>query len=309
MSINALADFLFVLLSSSMLKMAHASRWKGVTIVSRHTRKLLSRDSRSTCAFSSTETPQITVNLQVRAKCISESKWRNDAQSHRARVESLLSPGLLTQRITDQPNNLKIGRSLDPLHPIYNFLIEYYGIKGSKGVNRLLRWCPDPFYNHNTSDDDDDDIIQLNVPFSTESHDEITLQHPSNSFLSGVFLENASFDDINSGMLHLRGATVIEESNSNNTRGILYSPQLYLGKKDADILLKRNNCNKTPRLPQKAASAFLWYRTLLRNTLESDPILYCHGEIQSSIPVECLESTIDPNFQFIQRNARMGNAI
>ena len=258
-----------------MLKMTYASRWKGVTITSRHRRKLLSRYSRPTCAFSSTQTSQSTVDFRVQAKYISETKWRQDAQSHRARIESLLSPGLTT-RITDQPNNSKIGRALDPLHPIYNFLIEYYGIKGSKGVNRLLRWCPDPFYIHNKSDDDD--VIHLNVPFSTDQ-DEMELLHSSNSILSGVFLENASIDDINSGILHLRGATVIEDINSNNTRGILYSPQIYLGKKDAEILLKKNDCNNTPRLPHKAATAFLWYRTLLRNTLESDPILYCHGEM------------------------------
>jgi hypothetical protein len=32
------------------------------------------------------------------------------------------------------------------------------------------------------------------------------------------------------------------------------------------------------RIPHKAESAFLWYRTLLKNTPRSDPILYCRGE-------------------------------
>jgi hypothetical protein len=72
----------------------------------------------------------------------------------------------------------------------------------------------------------------------------------------------------------------------NNVRGILYSPQLYLGRNDADLVVKR--CNNSLEVPHKAALAFLWYRTLLRNTLQSDPILYCHGKTKKIkfIPVK-----------------------
>ena len=34
--------------------------------------------------------------------------------------------------------------ALDPIHPVYNFLIEYYGLKRRKGTRRLGRWSPDP---------------------------------------------------------------------------------------------------------------------------------------------------------------------
>ena len=234
------------------------------------------------CAFSSIKTQRIKkksmtvptdVAIQVEARFVAEDEWRNKAAVHKARIETLLSPGLIGRE--DNDSDIKIGRSLDRLHPIYNFLIEYYGIKGSKGVNRLLRWCPGQYYHNNRSDDDVK--IQLNVSITLDADNE--MKEPK-SLIAGVFLENASTEDINSGMLHLRGATIINSDDIRNINGILYSPQLYLGTKDVDILFDMEA--ESSRIPHKAAVAFIWYRTLLTNTLKSDPILYCNGEFSTT---------------------------
>lgn len=229
---------------------------------------------------SQTESIDNAIPIQVEARFVPESTWRKEAATHKSTIESLLLPGLM-QRHNNVPKNMKSGRFLDPHHPIYNFLIEYYGMKGSKGVNRLLRWCPDPFYLHNKSESDT--TVQLEVSFPIENdHDLALVSQSSTTALVGVFLENASMDDVASGLLHLRGATFIDDASEmeghsiNNVNGILYSPQLYLGRKDIDIILK-SKCNTSQTSPRSAA-AFLWYRTLLRNTVKSDPILYCHGE-------------------------------
>ncbi len=106
---------------------------------------------------------------------IPESKWRSDAHRHTQRIETLLRPGLTS--IDDQINSgirrslrqkrkqmeksvAAIGSTvtasgsgsgsgfqqyqhqhqwtaLDGKNPIYNFLIEYYGLKGAKGCSFL----------------------------------------------------------------------------------------------------------------------------------------------------------------------------
>lgn len=279
-----------------MLKTVYAFR----SAVSRRSVELGSR-----CAFSSIQTVQpIDINsciqskhsslpdknkmqVKVQAKFVTESKWRHEAETHKSRVESLLLPGLL-QRHDNMPTNSKGGRCLDSRHPIYNFLIEYYGLKGSKGVNRLFRWCPDPFYRHKQSDEDS--TIQLDVSFPIENdQDLLLLPRTSPAVLSGVFLENASMGDVNSGTLNLKGATFIGSSrkndDANGVNGILYSPQLYYGSKDIDLVLKDTDARSQTQTPHRASSAFLWYRTLLRNTSKSEPILYCHGKKTDEITV------------------------
>lgn len=277
------------LLLMFLLQFAHAFR--PVSVSSHTSRSFVQYRRYHRCAFSprmvrtsdsSSQTqPDCTSfvaipTVQVQAQFVPESKWRHEALVHKSRMESLLEPGLL-QRHQNMPKNMKCGRALNPLHPIYNFLIEYYGLKGSKGVNRLLRWCPDPFYYHNKTEKDK--TIQLDVSFPIESEQELSLiSQSSHLVLSGVFLENASMRDVNSGILNLKGATFIvspsQHDHVNHPQGILYSPQLYFGRKDVDLVWN----DSTSQTPHKAGSAFLWYRTLLRNTLKSDPILYCHGK-------------------------------
>ena len=93
---------------------------------------------------------------------LSESSWRKSCREHQNRVLELLAPGLTP---LDHPLNTGLQRqkrqeerrakrrqetiasedaavitALDPKHPVYNFLIEYYGLKGTKGVRRLAKW-------------------------------------------------------------------------------------------------------------------------------------------------------------------------
>ncbi|KAL3787488.1 hypothetical protein HJC23_001138 [Cyclotella cryptica] len=244
---------------------------------------------------STTNNSAAVVLLPIHAKFLPESQWRHDAKLHVEHMRALLSPGFTTSAPAAGTRP-----SLDPRHPIYNFLVEYYGIKGSKGVHRLMRWCP-PF--SLGEEEEEEDKIPMMVSLSMEngrgdyqsSISSCAVSPPSSSAVAfGVFLENASMDDIASGILPLRGATLLQPSvkesgvASNNNddvdlTGILYCPKLYFGQQqnDVHIVLGNNkqqyNGEMASRLPHKAASAFLWYRTLLRNTLQSDPILFCHG--------------------------------
>ena len=112
---------------------------------------------------------------------ISEHAWRKAADLHMSKILELIRPGLLApsslststkgnhndgrnqgqqqkkkKKLKNDKSTFTVAksndgtstplprssRSLDPRHPVYNFLVEYYGLKGSKGVRRLTRWSP-----------------------------------------------------------------------------------------------------------------------------------------------------------------------
>ena len=122
---------------------------------------------------------------------MSELIWRQAAADHQNRIYELLRPGL-----TDSAHALNSGKhrrvvlanstqivipekisrwtALNPQHPVYNFLIEYYGLKGIKGVKRLARWSPKPEGD-------------------------------------GILLEGATQDDLVASTLHLRGAVLQDD--------------------------------------------------------------------------------------------------
>lgn len=161
---------------------------------------------------------------------MAETVWRRSARDHQAVVHQLLSPGMVSpgsalnsgrRRNKTPRNDNDAWRALDPKNPIFNFLIEYYGLKGLKGVKRLARWSPTPVMEGN------------------------------------VLLEGASESDLG-GTLPVRGAMIQED-------GIRYSPAAFFGKGD-----HRPDSART-------ATAYLWYRTVLQNTLLAKPILHCHG--------------------------------
>lgn len=114
---------------------------------------------------------------------IRESVWRSAAQAHQDTIYELLKPGLTDpnhvlnsgiRRQQKQRNAGSVWTALDPRHPVYNFLIEYYGLKGVKGVRRLARWSPAP--------------------------------HPAR-----VLLEGATESDLSNNLLFLRGAMIRAE--------------------------------------------------------------------------------------------------
>ncbi|KAJ1491055.1 hypothetical protein T484DRAFT_1934148 [Baffinella frigidus] len=65
--------------------------------------------------------------------------WTSRAEAHRMRVLEMLRGGM---RVGDaKPDGTEFG-GLDPANPIYNFLLDYYNIRGRKGTKRLARWSP-----------------------------------------------------------------------------------------------------------------------------------------------------------------------
>ena len=167
---------------------------------------------------------------------IKESVWRSAAAQHCTRIRELLQPGL-----TDLSDPINAGllrmqkdqhhgwTALDAKNPVYNFLIEYYGLKGAKGPRRLARWSPS--------------ITPL-------------LENPEQE---GILLQGASEQDLG-GVLHMRGAIPTDD-------GIIYSPGNFFGKGDPE---RRDEA-------AKSATPYLWYRSVLSQTLSADPILHCHG--------------------------------
>jgi hypothetical protein len=178
----------------------------------------------------SASTPLVrTYDMSPRILRIREVGWRAAAAKHQNRIRELLLPGLSAPLPSIGDNHLPADDdwkvALDPKHPVYNFLIEYYGLKGVKGTKRLARWSPTP-----------------------DLH-----------FTGGVLLENASEQDLG-GILHFRGAFLRDD-------GILYSPSLFFGKGDSERTMEA----------ARAATPFLWYRAILQQTIQAEPILHCHG--------------------------------
>jgi len=132
---------------------------------------------------------------------VAEDVWRTAANEHRARIRDLLKPGLLDP---DHPRMRSVRdrfvkgddenegedetddammTMLDPEHPVYNFLVEYYGLKGLKGPKRLARWSPsvglyfpeemevevEEDEHENENDDDDEEEEGRSKPSSSSS--------------------------------------------------------------------------------------------------------------------------------------------
>lgn len=198
---------------------------------------------------------------------IPQQIWRQAADQHQRRIRELLQPGLTPwehqlntgkRRNNPNPDRDSDYTSLDPKHPIYNFLIEYYGLKGSKGPKRLARWSPSPGL-----------LLQENTEISSiEEFEEASYAYgyareqpyePA-GVDRGVLLEGANQDDFES-ILQLRGATLLDE------QGVIYNPSQFFGK--YDISRREENV--------KQATPYLWYRSILTSTLQAEPILHCHG--------------------------------
>ena len=191
--------------------------------------------------------------------------WRIAASQHQERIHSLLKPGLTP---LDHPLNAGIRKqyerenreewvtALDPQNPVYNFLIEYYGLKGAKGVRKLCRWSPSPgllIQSHSSNIETVDQLHELSAAYTQQEAKE-----PSS--YDSILLEGADESDFGS-TIHLRGATVIDGE------GVLYSPASFYGKGDP---LQREDSIRL-------SSPLLWYQSILQQTLQADPILHCYG--------------------------------
>ncbi|KAL3769424.1 hypothetical protein ACHAWU_008833 [Discostella pseudostelligera] len=235
-----------------------------------------------------------------------ESKWRAAAHQHSHRIEALLRPGLLpsSSQPSSSPSSSLNWTPLDPNNPIYNFLIEYYGLKGTKGVRRLARWSPDPELllatppaaaasiescNHDTDDSsfiNNDEVIEAAME---ASHG-----------LGGILLLNATLDDLGS-ILHLRGSVPVPYYTNNTNmdapkgerwrrknrlHGVLYNPSVFyndlrIASCETTTATDNENINNhhqddDDRLRRTMAS-YQWYSSILSTTLNSEPVLHCHG--------------------------------
>ena len=83
-----------------------------------------------------------------------EAAWRRRAAAHTERIRALLAPGFVP---ATPPPLTKYGtpsarmrgsedgwRALSTTHPVYNFLEEYYHIRGAKGTRKLARFSAGP---------------------------------------------------------------------------------------------------------------------------------------------------------------------
>ncbi|KAL7535853.1 hypothetical protein ACHAWF_005292 [Thalassiosira exigua] len=228
---------------------------------------------------------------------IAERTWRSAASRHVDRIRTLLEPGL-----TDPDHPINSGRrdrrrrrrrkdadgwtALDPANPVYNFLIEYYGLKGAKGPRRLARWAPDPGLLLDDGGGDGrggtTDFFSTSSPRG-EIYDAAML---ASDGLGGVFLEGATRDDLG-GTLHLRGgvpvpASVGEGDNGGDNsgrdgpplHGVLYHPGTLHG---LNSLNGRRSLDDDGLEREKALAPYRWYASVLKATLASEPILHCHG--------------------------------
>jgi len=73
------------------------------------------------------------------------------------------------------------------------------------------------------------------------------------------------------GTLHLRGSVPVPKPNSDGIHGILYNPSLFYNRHQV-ITTKEERQQLL-----KTIAPFQWYRGILRTTLDSEPILHCHG--------------------------------
>ena len=189
---------------------------------------------------------------------IAEPVWREAVAQHANEIRQILKPGLTSpdhvmntgrrrSRSSQSSSAPEWCTALDPTNPVYNFLIEYYGLKGAKGPRRLARWSPNPalVYHGQERITSMDELL---------CQDMVNVIDNAETRRGGILLEGATENDVG-GALHLRGSSADDD-------GVVYSPASFFSFcKDAI----------------SAASPYLWYQSVLRRTLQSEPVLHCHG--------------------------------
>lgn len=258
---------------------------------------------------------------------IAEDVWRKAAQDHHQQIQTLLDPGLVDldhplmrpvlRNFKQLDEDAKLMTMLDPKHPIYNFLVEYYGLKGLKGPKRLARWSPSVglfFWESNVGDNNngignnvhnDDSIVSTRridsldeyymaskTYLDWDTNDLCEITNGQDEIDRRIFLEGATPDDF-ALTLYLQGAQWVEADESNNEKGgILYRPIRYY-----NLVNENGNTNNAmemqhqkqetqnenasslndDKLTQKKASSFLWYKSILETTLGNEAVLHCYG--------------------------------
>ncbi len=236
---------------------------------------------------------------------VPEINWRSAAHHHSNRVKDLLRPGLLPPSSSSQTLASKSSTwtALDPSNPIFNFLIEYYGLKGTKGVRRLARWSPDPemlltssTYSASTESTFDSCTIchdNADGPYMAGNYNELhrAVMEASHG-LGGILLMNATIDDLGS-ILHMRGGVPVPHCNDankdekeegrwrnrNRLHGVLYNPSVFYNDMRiaaATTATIEDTITANDRI-QRTMAPYQWYSSILEATLNSEPVLHCHG--------------------------------
>ena len=226
----------------------------------------------------------------MRIAVIREEVWRPLAVKHSERVWNILRPGL----IPSGNNNLLIdtkkkkerkvmevtdedGGRLDPYNPIYNFMLEYYGIKGTKGCRRIARWSPPLISSLLRQNDDSSSRFSSTFIEAGSCHYLSTVNEEGEEMKeyqqlgNGVLLEDAMEEDVLQ-LLHLRGANLVSVQPQNRYQqpklGVLYNPAHHYNNKDSK---GDNNSVET------TFKTFTFYQSILDATTKAEPIMHCHG--------------------------------
>ena len=229
-------------------------------------------------------------SLTPKIVTISEAVWRSAASKHSQHIKSLLQPGLTPlnhqinagSRRRNYRQPIDDWTAVDPINPIYNFLIEYYGLKGAKGPRRLSRWSPNPslllladdYCIKSDCDDTNNSSIQSTIQTISTPKDSDVYQAAMEAShgLGGILLENASQDDLG-GTLNLRGSAMVLPEESGSCYGILYNPGIFYNR---HIPIPQDDIEAQQQL-LKTKAPYQWYTSILQTTLDSDPILHCYG--------------------------------
>ena len=90
--------------------------------------------------------PSVPVRGRAPAPVMPERVWRPRAEAHRRRVLDTLEEGFMQEepirRRREERTSGDGFRRLNPGHAVFNFLHDYYNIRGAKGARRLGRWSP-----------------------------------------------------------------------------------------------------------------------------------------------------------------------
>ncbi len=208
--------------------------------------------------------PQSSQSMKVAV--LKENVWRPLAVRHSQRVWDMLRPGLVT-------SSSSRNSRLDEFHPVYNFLVEYYGFKGSKGCRRIARWSPPVMQTLMRSNDPSSSVGIKFSPMIVEAQTE-AMGLLGND---GVLLENAKERDA-VDLIHMRGAKLVsfETSASDKRRrisGALYSPSFHY----TSPVVEDGCSTATSSTKQSFRGTFEYFQSILVATLQAEPILFCHG--------------------------------
>lgn len=168
--------------------------------------------------------------------------------------------------------------------------MEYYGLVRSKGPRRLARWSPDPKLLLSPPPPNDGEDVDTGVGGDGDGIGIIRTSEvayeaamTASNYRGGILLENANVDDLG-GTLHLKGSIPVPAKCGGELHGVLYHPAVQYNRQRA--IGNDNNDNKEEEEEvvvgrreqlRKTIAPYQWYASILHTTMNSEPVLHCHG--------------------------------